>query len=71
MSAVMLCVPQNVLHSIELPQYRLQLYEELLSGLHETQLALAEYTVSIDSANPSSQPANGCPAMQQLCRSPF
>lgn len=45
----------------------LQLYEELLAGLQETQLALAEYEPVINTK--SGQPDNAAPALQRLCRS--
>jgi len=47
----------------------LQLHRELLAGLQETQLALAEYNPSVSSGTQPTEPSSGMPAMHQLHRS--
>ncbi len=47
----------------------LQLHRELLAGLQETQLALAEYIPSVNSGTQPTEPSSGMPAVHQLHRS--
>lgn len=47
----------------------LQLHKELLAGLQETQLALAEYKPSVSGGTQPTEPSSGMPAMHQLHRS--
>ena len=47
----------------------LQLHEELLAGLQETQMALAEYKPSNSNGSQPTDPSSAMPAMHQLHRS--
>lgn len=47
----------------------LQLYEELLAGLQETQSALAEYEPLINNVMQPGPPDTAAPALQRPCRS--
>lgn len=44
----------------------LQLHRELLAGLQETQLALAEYEPSVSDGTQLTEPSSGMPAVHQL-----
>lgn len=46
-----------------------QLHKELLAGLQETQMALAEYKPSNSDVSQPTEPSSGMPAMHQLHRS--
>ncbi|DBB17994.1 hypothetical protein WJX82_004577 [Trebouxia sp. C0006] len=58
--AALLAVDQN-------PEL-VQLHRELLAGLQETQLALAEYIPSVNSGTQPTEPSSGMPAVHQLHR---